>query len=109
MAYKAVPSRLFHNQGNGTFLDVTDASGIGASYGPALGVLCADFTGDGRTDIYVANDTAANRLWLNQGDGTFKESRARSGRGLQRRWPHEGGHGCHRRRSRWPRDMLPLS
>jgi len=79
MAYKAVPSRLFHNQGNGQFVDVTVASGIGASYGPGLGVLCADFTGDGRTDIYVANDTAANRLWLNQGDGTFKESALESG------------------------------
>ena len=67
MAYKAVPSRLFHNLGNGKFADVTDASGIGASYGPALGVVAADFNGDGRTDIYVANDTAANRLWLNQG------------------------------------------
>ena len=44
------------------------------SYGPALGVVCADFNGDGRTDIYVANDTAANHLWLNQGDGTFREA-----------------------------------
>ena len=42
MAYKAVPSRLFHNLGSGTFADVTDASGIGASYGPALGVVAAD-------------------------------------------------------------------
>lgn len=73
MAYKAVPSRLFHNLGHGKFLDVTDASGIGSAYGPALGVVCADFNRDGRTDIYVANDTAANRLWLNQGDGTFRE------------------------------------
>jgi hypothetical protein len=73
MAYKAVPSRLFHNLGNGTFADVTEASGLGTSYGPALGVVAADFNGDGRTDIYVANDTAANRLWLNQGNGTFRE------------------------------------
>ena len=73
MAYKAVPSRLFHNLGNGTFADVTEASGLGTSYGPALGVVAADFNGDGHTDIYVANDTAANRLWLNQGNGTFRE------------------------------------
>ena len=71
--YQAVPSRLFRNLGNGKFLDVTEASGIGSSYGPALGVVCADFNGDGRTDIYVANDTAANRLWLNQDNGTFRE------------------------------------
>ena len=79
MAYKAAPSRLFHNKGNGEFVDVTEASGVGVSYGPGLGVLCADFNGDGRTDIYVANDTAANRLWLNRGDGTFKESALEGG------------------------------
>ncbi len=73
VAYKPVPSRLFRNLGNGKFLDVTESSGIGSSYGPALGVVCADFNLDGRTDIYVANDTAANQLWLNQGDGTFRE------------------------------------
>jgi hypothetical protein len=72
--YRAVPSRLFRNLRNGKFEDVTDASGINRSYGPALGVLCADFDGDGRTDIYVANDTAANCLYLNQGDGTFREA-----------------------------------
>jgi hypothetical protein len=79
MAYKPVPSRLFHNRGNGTFIDVTESSGIGSSYGPALGVLCADFNGDGRTDIFVANDTAANRLWVNQGAGTFREAALESG------------------------------
>jgi len=72
--YHAVPSRLFRNKRNGTFEDVTEASGISTSYGPALGVVCADFNGDGRPDIYVANDTAANRLWLNNGDGTFREA-----------------------------------
>jgi hypothetical protein len=72
--YHAVPSRLFRNLRNGTFEDVSEASGINRAYGPALGVVCADFNGDGRSDIYVANDTAANQLWLNQGDGTFRES-----------------------------------
>ena len=79
MAYRPVPSRLFHNRGNGTFVDVTESSGIGSSYGPALGVLCADFNGDGRTDIFVANDTAANQLWVNQGAGTFRESALEAG------------------------------
>ena len=79
MAYTPVPSRLFHNRGNGTFVDVTESSGIGSSYGPALGVLCADFNGDGRTDIFVANDTAANRLWVNQGAGTFREAALEAG------------------------------
>ena len=79
IAYKAVPSRLFRNLGNGRFADVTDASGIGSSYGPALGVVCADFNRDGRMDIYVANDTAANLLWLNQGNGTFREAALAAG------------------------------
>lgn len=73
-AYHAVPSRLFRNLRNGRFEDVSESSGINRSYGPALGVVCADFNGDGRSDIYVANDTAANLLWLNQGDGTFREA-----------------------------------
>ncbi|MGI9070795.1 MAG: CRTAC1 family protein [Bryobacteraceae bacterium] len=73
-AYHAIPSRLFRNLRNGRFEDVSEASGINRSYGPALGVVCADFNGDGRSDIYVANDTAANLLWLNQGDGTFRDA-----------------------------------
>ena len=47
--YHAVPSRLFRNLRNGKFEDITEASGINRSYGPALGVVCADFNGDGRT------------------------------------------------------------
>jgi len=79
IAYKAVPSRLFKNLGNGKFIDVTESSGIGSAYGPALGVICLDFNGDGRTDIYVTNDTAANQLWLNQDDGTFREGALEAG------------------------------
>lgn len=78
-AYHAVPARLFRNLGNGKFEDVTQRSGIGSVYGPGLGVVCADFNGDGLPDIYVANDTAANLLWLNQGDGTFREAGLQSG------------------------------
>lgn len=79
VAYRAVPSRLFKNLGNGKFTDVTESSGIGSAYGPALGVLGADFNGDGRTDIYVTNDTAANQLWLNQGDLTFRDGALEAG------------------------------
>ncbi len=71
--YRPVPARLFRNLGNGKFQDVSEAAGITAALGPGLGVVCADFNGDGWMDIYVANDTAANHLWLNQGNGTFKE------------------------------------
>ncbi len=66
-----VPDRLFRNRGDGTFEDATAVSQIGREYGPALGVATADFNADGWIDIYVANDLAENRSWMNQGDGTF--------------------------------------
>lgn len=66
-------TRLFHNLGNGRFEDVTVASGLGKLAGPGLGVLCADFDGDGWIDIFVANDGEANRLWINRHNGTFAD------------------------------------
>lgn len=78
-AYHPVSARLFRNLGNGKFADVTERSGLGAAYGPGLGVVTGDFNGDGWPDIYVANDTAANLLWLNQRDGTFREAALASG------------------------------
>jgi hypothetical protein len=61
------------------FEDVSFASGIGRLPGPGLGVVCADFDGDGWPDIFVANDGIANRLWMNQKDGTFKDEAASRG------------------------------
>jgi enediyne biosynthesis protein E4 len=72
--YQPVASRLFHNRGDGTFEDVTEKAGISAAIGPGLGVVCADFNGDGWPDIYVANDGAAAHLWTNQHNGTLKET-----------------------------------
>jgi hypothetical protein len=73
-SYRAQPSRLYHNRGNGTFEDVTGKALVGGAYGPALGVTTADFNGDGWIDIYVANDGVPNLLWINQRNGTFKET-----------------------------------
>ncbi|MGH9940523.1 MAG: CRTAC1 family protein [Blastocatellia bacterium] len=78
-SYRPAPSRLFRNEGGGKFVDVTQSSGIGAAFGPGLGVTCADFNGDGLVDIYVANDGAANLLWINKGDGQFEENGLISG------------------------------
>jgi hypothetical protein len=68
----AQPGRLFHNRGDGTFEDVTVKSGVAAEFGPALGVISADFDGDGWIDFYVANDATQNQLWHNQHNGTFR-------------------------------------
>lgn len=73
-AYRPVADRLFRNDGTGKFTDVTPVAGIGSVLGPGLGVTCADFNLDGWLDIFVANDGAANLLWLNQGNGTFAEA-----------------------------------
>ncbi len=71
---------LYHNNGDGTFSDVTAAAGIRTDIGMfGLGVAAADYDGDGDVDIYVANDTTPNQLYRNRGDGTFEEVGALSG------------------------------
>jgi enediyne biosynthesis protein E4 len=67
------PSRLFHNNGDGTFTDVSQRSGIARSPGKSFGVVVTDVNNDGWMDLFVANDTLANFLFVNQHDGTFKE------------------------------------
>jgi hypothetical protein len=71
LQFRPVPDRLFRNNGDGTFTDVGESSGITKAYGSGLGVASADFNGDGRLDFYVANDGMANQLWINQDNGTF--------------------------------------
>ncbi len=78
-SYEPLMDRLFRNDGDGRFTDVTVAAGISQAFGSGLGVTCADFNGDGETDIYVANDQRANQLWINRGDGIFKEMALISG------------------------------
>jgi len=72
-AYSGQPSMLFHNNGNGTFTDVSASSGIGKHIGKGMGVAIADYDGDGFSDIFVANDTFRNFLFHNNGNGTFSE------------------------------------
>jgi hypothetical protein len=71
--YEGETNRLFHNNCDGTFTDVTEKSGIGTSIGRTMGVTAADFDGDGWPDIYVANDKTENFLFHNKHDGTFEE------------------------------------
>ena len=72
--YKSIESRLYRNLGHGRFEDVTEASGIGKALGKGMGISIADFNGDGLMDVFIANDTEPNFLFINQGNGTFKES-----------------------------------
>jgi hypothetical protein len=77
-------TQLYHNlgprpDGPVAFRDVTVASGLAGRRGPGLGVICADFNGDGWPDIFVANDAKANHLWINQKNGTFEEEAVQRG------------------------------
>ncbi len=71
--YAGSPNQLFHNNGNGTFTDVSQSSGIAHHIGKGMGVAFADFDGDGFTDVFVANDSIRNFLFRNKGDGSFEE------------------------------------
>jgi hypothetical protein len=71
--YAGDTNKLYHNNCNGTFTDVTDKSGIGAYVGRTMGVTAADFDNDGWDDIYVSNDRTENFLFHNKHDGTFEE------------------------------------
>jgi hypothetical protein len=75
--FSGEPDRLYRNEGDGTFKEVTAKAGLALPRGGArargLGVICADLTADGRADIFVANDGEANQLWVNLGDMTFSD------------------------------------
>ena len=71
--YEGETNKLFHNNCDGTFTDVSDKSGIGAFVGRTMGVTAGDFDNDGWDDIYVSNDRTENFLFRNKHDGTFEE------------------------------------
>jgi hypothetical protein len=77
--YNGVTGHLYRNNRDGTFKDVSVAAGISKKVGKGLGVVAADFNRDGWTDLYVANDSVANFLFLNQKNGSFKEVAELSG------------------------------
>lgn len=73
LSYDPWPSRLYRNNVNGTFTDVSSASGIDRHKGKACGALATDVNGDGYLDLFVANDSVANFLFVNDGRGAFRE------------------------------------
>ena len=73
LVYRPQPDRLYRNRGDGTFQEVSARAGIGGVSAPGLGVIATDVNADGWPDLYVANDSTPNFLWVNQKDGTFRE------------------------------------
>ena len=77
--FKPRSSFLFHNDGGGKFSDVSQSSGVAASQGKSFGVVATDVNNDGLTDLFVANDTMPNFLFVNKGKGKFEEAGLPSG------------------------------
>ncbi len=72
-SYRGETDGLFFNRGDGRFVDASGTAGITAVAAANLGVIAADFDGDGRLDVYAANDQEPNQLWLNRGGGRFED------------------------------------
>jgi hypothetical protein len=73
LTYQPWPSRLYRNNGDGTFTDVSQHSGIGKHPGKTFGAVATDINNDGLLDLFVANDSVPNFLFLNKGNGVFEE------------------------------------
>ena len=71
--FKPTPSALYHNNGDGTFTDVSGGTDVQKSLGKALGVVATDINNDGLMDLFVANDTVQNFLFANRGKGRWEE------------------------------------
>lgn len=78
-SFPAMSAILYRNNGDGTFSNATQAAGIDKAFGAGMGIICADINNDSLIDVYVANDSWANQLWINQGDGTFVDQALETG------------------------------
>lgn len=86
---------LFRNNGKGGFADISRAAGLGAAVGNGLGVIADDVNGDGRVDLFVANDGTPNHLWMNLGGLRFTESALLSGVAIDQDGAPKAGMGVH--------------
>ena len=91
--YKGQRIKLYHNNHDGTFTDVSDASGVGKPEAKGMGVVLADFNNDGWPDIAVANDSWPNFLFLNKHNGTFEDVSLVSGMAASEDGRYEAGMG----------------
>ncbi len=90
-SFSGASPRLYHNNGDGTFTDVTVKAGLVNNDGKSLAVVLADFNNDGWPDIFIANDTQRNFLYLNNRDGTFRDVSYTSGAGFSEEGKPEAG------------------
>ena len=86
---------LFHNNRDGTLTDVSAAAGLKAAVGNGLGVVAADVNGDGRVDVFVANDGTPNHLWINEGGRRFSDQALMNGVALDQDGAAKAGMGVH--------------
>ena len=91
--YKGQRIKLYHNNHDGTFTDVSESSGVGKPEAKGMGVVAADFNNDGWTDIAVANDSWPNFLFINKKDGTFQDASFVSGIAASEDGRYEAGMG----------------
>ncbi len=91
--YKGQKTKLYHNNHDGTFSDVSNSSGVGKPESKGMGVVLADFNNDGWPDIAIANDTWPNFLFLNKHDGTFQDVSLVSGLAASEDGRYEAGMG----------------
>ena len=90
-SFHGSPARLYHNNGDGTFTDVTEKAGLTNQDGKSLALVLADLNNDGNTDIFIANDTQRNFVYMNNGDGTFRDVTYKSNAGFSEDGRPEAG------------------
>ena len=91
--YEGQPPTLYRNNGDGTFTEVTQRAGVGDEPGKGLGIVTSDFNNDGWVDVFQANDTMRNFLFLNNRDGTFRDATFFAGVGYSEDGKAEAGMG----------------
>jgi len=88
-----ISNRLFRNEGDGTFMDVSGEAGIAGHESWGMGIVCADIENDGDADIFIANDVAENFLFVNDGRGRFEEKALDAGTAYDEHGDEQGSMG----------------